>query len=138
MRISKRCEPQDSHLFFLKKGRCFSDPFHHRSLTQFDWTLHCFLYCFDGVFGKIGEGGVAVDTVEDMERLFDGFDLSDSQLKWKGKSINIKGKPFSLESGTSIPYSPLPYIPASKGNVYRWASECFAMSSSRFQIAPLP
>ena len=29
----------------------------------------------DGVFGKIGEGGVAIDTVDDMERLFAGFDL---------------------------------------------------------------
>src|SRR5213082_1527882 len=29
----------------------------------------------DGVFGKIGEGGVAVDTVEDMVRLYDGFEL---------------------------------------------------------------
>ncbi|CAN5355045.1 hypothetical protein BH09PLA1_BH09PLA1_10270 [soil metagenome] len=30
----------------------------------------------DGVFGKIGEGGVAIDTVEDMVRLYDGFDLT--------------------------------------------------------------
>lgn len=29
----------------------------------------------DGVLGKIGEGGVAIDTVEDMMRLYDGFDL---------------------------------------------------------------
>jgi methylmalonyl-CoA mutase N-terminal domain/subunit len=29
----------------------------------------------DGVFGKIGEGGVAIDTVEDMGRLYDGFAL---------------------------------------------------------------
>ncbi len=29
----------------------------------------------DGVFGKIGEGGVAVDTVDDMERLYAGFAL---------------------------------------------------------------
>ena len=28
-----------------------------------------------GVLGKIGEGGVAVDTLDDMVRLFDGFDL---------------------------------------------------------------
>ncbi len=27
----------------------------------------------DGVFGKIGERGVAVDTIEDMERLYAGF-----------------------------------------------------------------
>ena len=29
----------------------------------------------DGVFGKIGEGGTSVDTVDDMERLYDGFQL---------------------------------------------------------------
>jgi methylmalonyl-CoA mutase cobalamin-binding domain/chain len=29
-----------------------------------------------GVFGKIGEGGVAVDTVEDVERLYAGFALN--------------------------------------------------------------
>src|SRR5581483_12239253 len=29
----------------------------------------------DGVLGKVGEGGVAIDTVEDMRRLYDGFDL---------------------------------------------------------------
>ena len=49
-----------------------------RLSTAFDGPT---LYGMDsdepGVFGKIGEGGVAVDTVEDMERLFDGFDLSD-------------------------------------------------------------
>src|SRR5688500_17961617 len=28
-----------------------------------------------GVFGKVGEGGVAVDTAEDMLRLYDGFEL---------------------------------------------------------------
>jgi methylmalonyl-CoA mutase len=28
------------------------------------------------VLGKVGEGGVAIDTVEDMTRLFDGFDLT--------------------------------------------------------------
>jgi methylmalonyl-CoA mutase cobalamin-binding domain/chain len=30
----------------------------------------------EGVLGKVGEGGVAIDTVEDMERLFVGFDLT--------------------------------------------------------------
>jgi methylmalonyl-CoA mutase cobalamin-binding domain/chain len=29
-----------------------------------------------GVFGKIGEGGVAIDTVENMVRLYEGFDLT--------------------------------------------------------------
>lgn len=49
----------------------------HRLSTAFDGPT---LYGMDsdtaGVFGKIGEGGVAIDTVEDMEQLFDGFDLS--------------------------------------------------------------
>ena len=30
----------------------------------------------EGVLGKVGEGGVAIDTVEDMERLYAGFDLT--------------------------------------------------------------
>jgi methylmalonyl-CoA mutase len=38
----------------------------------------------DGVFGKIGEGGVAIDTVEDMVRLYDGFDLAD-----EGTSVSM-------------------------------------------------
>ena len=53
---------------------------HQRSArlsTAFDGpTLYGMDSDADGVFGKIGEGGVAVDTVEDMERLYDGFDLS--------------------------------------------------------------
>ncbi len=48
----------------------------HRLSTAFDGPT---LYGMDsdspGVFGKIGEGGVAIDTVEDMEVLFDGFDF---------------------------------------------------------------
>src|SRR5205809_7802933 len=48
----------------------------HRLSTAFDGPT---LYGIDsdavGVFGKIGEGGVAIDTVEDMVRLYDGFDL---------------------------------------------------------------
>ena len=47
-----------------------------RLSTAFDGLT---LYGIDsdapGVFGKIGEGGVAVDTVEDMERLYAGFDM---------------------------------------------------------------
>src|SRR3954447_11950263 len=42
----------------------------------------------DGVFGKIGEGGVAVDTVEDMERLYDGFPLDDERFS---VSMTING-----------------------------------------------
>src|SRR5436309_10086927 len=48
----------------------------HRLRTAFDGpTLYGIDSDADGVFGKIGEGGVAIDTVEDMIRLYDGFDL---------------------------------------------------------------
>src|SRR5262249_18719456 len=48
----------------------------HRLSTAFDGpTLYGLDSDADGVFGKIGEGGVAIDTVEDMVRLYDGFDL---------------------------------------------------------------
>ena len=47
-----------------------------RLSTAFDGpTLYGIDSDGDGVFGKIGEGGVAVDTVEDMVRLYDGFDV---------------------------------------------------------------
>jgi len=47
-----------------------------RLSTAFDGpTLYGIDSDGDGVFGKIGEGGVAVDTVEDMVRLYDGFEL---------------------------------------------------------------
>jgi methylmalonyl-CoA mutase len=47
-----------------------------RLSTAFDGpTLYGIDSDADGVFGKIGEGGVAVDTVEDMERLYAGFDI---------------------------------------------------------------
>lgn len=53
---------------------------HQRSArlsTAFDGpTLYGVDSDHEGVAGKIGEGGVAVDTVDDMVRLFDGFDLS--------------------------------------------------------------
>ena len=42
----------------------------------------------DGVLGKIGEGGVAVDTVEDMVRLYDGFDLGSPDFS---ASMTISG-----------------------------------------------
>lgn len=49
----------------------------HRMSTAFDGPT---LYGMDsdepGVFGKIGEGGVAIDTVEDMEKMYAGFDLT--------------------------------------------------------------
>src|ERR1700731_1670224 len=48
----------------------------HRLSTAFDGpTLYGIDSDADGVFGKIGEGGVAVDTVEDIVRLYDGFEL---------------------------------------------------------------
>src|SRR2546430_9252143 len=48
----------------------------HRLSTAFDGpTLYGIDSDADGVFGKIGEGGVAIDTVEDVVRLYDGFDL---------------------------------------------------------------
>ena len=50
----------------------------HRLSTAFDGpTLYGLDSDAEAVFGKIGEGGVAIDTVEDMERLYAGFDLAD-------------------------------------------------------------
>ncbi len=53
---------------------------HQKSLrlsTAFDGpTLYGLDSDHEGVLGKIGEGGVAIDTVEDMTRLFAGFDLT--------------------------------------------------------------
>jgi len=47
-----------------------------RLSTAFDGpTLYGMDSDADGVFGKIGEGGVAIDTVEDMERLYANFPL---------------------------------------------------------------
>jgi methylmalonyl-CoA mutase len=49
-----------------------------RLSTAFDGpTLYGLDSDSEAVFGKIGEGGVAIDTVEDMERLYAGFDLTD-------------------------------------------------------------
>src|ERR1700693_1802813 len=42
----------------------------------------------EGVFGKIGEGGVAIDTVEDMERLYAGFELDQPNVS---VSMTISG-----------------------------------------------
>ncbi len=47
-----------------------------RLSTAFDGpTLYGIDSDADGVMGKVGEGGVAVDTVEDMVRLYDGFEV---------------------------------------------------------------
>jgi methylmalonyl-CoA mutase cobalamin-binding domain/chain len=53
---------------------------HQKSLrlsTAFDGpTLYGLDSDHPGVLGKVGEGGVAIDTVEDLGRLFAGFDLT--------------------------------------------------------------
>jgi methylmalonyl-CoA mutase cobalamin-binding domain/chain len=47
-----------------------------RLSTAFDGpTLYGLDSDHEGVLGKVGEGGVAIDTVDDMERLFASFDL---------------------------------------------------------------
>jgi methylmalonyl-CoA mutase cobalamin-binding domain/chain len=47
-----------------------------RLSTAFDGpTLYGLDSDHEGVLGKVGEGGVAIDTVEDMGRLYAGFDL---------------------------------------------------------------
>ena len=61
----------------------------HRLSTAFDGpTLYGIDSDTDGVFGKIGEGGVAIDTVEDMVRLYDGFDLGSPDFS---ASMTISG-----------------------------------------------
>jgi methylmalonyl-CoA mutase cobalamin-binding domain/chain len=60
-----------------------------RLSTAFDGpTLYGVGAGADGVFGKIGEGGVAIDTVEDMERLYDGFSLDQADVS---VSMTISG-----------------------------------------------
>ncbi len=60
-----------------------------RLSTAFDGpTLYGIDSDADGVFGKIGEGGVAIDTVEDMVRLYDGFDLGSANFS---ASMTISG-----------------------------------------------
>jgi methylmalonyl-CoA mutase cobalamin-binding domain/chain len=65
---------------------------HQKSIrlsTAFDGpTLYGMDSDEDGVFGKVGEGGVAVDTVEDMERLFKNFPLNASDFS---VSMTING-----------------------------------------------
>ena len=61
----------------------------HRLSTAFDGpTLYGIDSDADGVFGKIGEGGVAIDTVEDIVRLYDGFDLGSANFS---ASMTISG-----------------------------------------------
>ena len=60
-----------------------------RLSTAFDGpTLYGIDSDADGVFGKIGEGGVAVDTAEDMVRLYDGFELGSPDFS---ASMTISG-----------------------------------------------
>ena len=50
-----------------------------RLSTAFDGpTLYGLDSDADGVIGKVGEGGVAIDTLEDMVRLYDGFPLDEA------------------------------------------------------------
>jgi methylmalonyl-CoA mutase cobalamin-binding domain/chain len=52
-----------------------------RLSTAFDGpTLYGLDSDADGVFGKIGEGGVAIDTIDDMERLYADFKLDDQHF----------------------------------------------------------
>ncbi len=60
-----------------------------RLSTAFDGpTLYGIDSDAEGVFGKIGEGGVAIDTVEDMVRLYDGFELGSPDFS---ASMTISG-----------------------------------------------
>ncbi len=60
-----------------------------RLSTAFDGpTLYGIDSDADGVLGKIGEGGVAIDTVEDMERLYARFPLGDEHFS---VSMTING-----------------------------------------------
>ncbi len=65
---------------------------HQRSArlsTAFDGpTLYGIDSDAEGVFGKIGEGGLAIDTYEDMIRLYDGFDMGSPSFS---ASMTISG-----------------------------------------------
>jgi methylmalonyl-CoA mutase len=65
---------------------------HQRSVrlsTAFDGpTLYGLDSDADGVLGKVGEGGVAIDTVDDMERLYARFPLGDPHFS---ASMTING-----------------------------------------------
>lgn len=61
----------------------------HRLSTAFDGvTLYGMDADDEGVLGKVGEGGVSVSTIEDMERLYQGFDLT---AKSTSVSMTING-----------------------------------------------
>jgi methylmalonyl-CoA mutase cobalamin-binding domain/chain len=74
-----------------------NDRFHYLSRNQrnkrlstaFDGpTLYGVGSGSEGVFGKIGEGGVSIDSVDDMERLYHGFDLDQPNVS---VSMTISG-----------------------------------------------
>jgi len=60
-----------------------------RLSTAFDGpTLYGLDSDHEGVLGKVGEGGVAIDTADDMERLYAGFDLTQANAS---VSMTING-----------------------------------------------
>jgi methylmalonyl-CoA mutase cobalamin-binding domain/chain len=60
-----------------------------RLSTAFDGpTLYGLDSDAEGVFGKIGEGGVAIATIDDMEQLYAGFPLGDAHFS---VSMTING-----------------------------------------------
>jgi len=65
---------------------------HQKSIrlsTAFDGpTLYGMDSDEEGILGKVGEGGVAIDTIEDMGRLFAGFPMDDSHFS---VSMTING-----------------------------------------------
>src|SRR5439155_417305 len=74
--------------------------------TAFDGpTLYGIDSDADGVFGKIGEGGVAVDTVEDMVRLYDGFAYAE-MLSARGVPVDqfAPRLSFFLDCGLDVEY----------------------------------
>ncbi|PYK32336.1 MAG: hypothetical protein DME57_00205 [Verrucomicrobia bacterium] len=92
-KVSKRTERNPRRNRFRSwKNRLHFLSAHQRSKrlsTAFDGpTLYGIDSDADGVFGKIGEGGVAIDTVEDMVRLYDGFDLGSPDFS---ASMTISG-----------------------------------------------
>jgi len=65
---------------------------HQRSFrlsTAFDGpTLYGVDSDGEGILGKVGEGGVAIDTIEDMERLYEGFPIADPRNFSVSMTIN--------------------------------------------------
>lgn len=63
-----------------------------RLSTAFDsLTLYGLDSDAPGALAKVGEGGVAIDTIDDMERLYQGFDLSQTSV-----SMTINGPAATL------------------------------------------